>query len=67
MTDQQFRRALLRLGFHTRGQAVHALGISRSSVVRYSRPGGRTPLVVDRIIELLDENGVPERLRLEAD
>jgi len=67
MTDQQFRHALLRLGLHTRGQAVHALGISRSSVIRYSRRGGVSPLVVDRVIELLDEFGVPERLRLDVE
>jgi hypothetical protein len=63
MNDQDFRRALLRLGLHTRGEAVRALGISRSSVIRYSRPGGESPLVVDRLIELFDEFGVPERLR----
>ena len=53
MNDQDFRRALLRLGLHSRAQAVAALGISRSSVIRYSRPGGESPLVVDRVIELL--------------
>jgi hypothetical protein len=55
MNDQDFRRALLRLGLHTRGEAVRALGISRSSVIRYSRPGGESPLVVDRVIELLGQ------------
>ena len=55
MNDQDFRRALLRLGLHSRSQAVRALGISRSSVIRYSRPGGESPLVVDRVIELLGQ------------
>ena len=55
MNDQDFRRALLRLGLHTRGEAVRALGISRSSVIRYSRSGGESPLVVDRVIELLGQ------------
>jgi DNA invertase Pin-like site-specific DNA recombinase len=55
MNDQDFRRALLRLGLHTRSEAVRALGISRSSVIRYSRPGGESPLVVDRVIELLGQ------------
>jgi hypothetical protein len=62
MTDQQFRRALLRLGLHTRRQAVKVLGISRSSVIRYSRPKGISPPVVDRVIELLLEFGIPKRL-----
>jgi hypothetical protein len=61
MNDQDFRRALLRLGLHTRGEAVRALGISRSSVIRYSRPGGESPLVVDRVIELLDEKQRPKK------
>jgi predicted transcriptional regulator len=62
MTDQQFRRALVRLGLLTQGDAARVIGISRRSVIRYSKAGGVSPAVVDRVIELLQEYGIPKRL-----
>jgi len=61
MNDREFRLSMLKLGLHTHGVQAKALGLHRKTVWRFSQEGGRTPPIVDRLVqEWLKRGRVPK-------
>jgi predicted transcriptional regulator len=58
MTPEQFANALRKLKI-ARNQAHSVLGISRSAMFNYLNGAQQVPIVVQRLIMLLQRRGIP--------
>lgn len=60
MRPKEFIDTLAKLKLQTDGEAATVLGISRRSVIRYKQGDQDVPVIVQRMLRLLQQHGIPK-------